>query len=72
MLDNIGEKNLNLPISRISKIIGESSKDIDAGNYYYIEMTSGEKRPINPSASGINLNEFFNVLKSLGVQYEIR
>lgn len=70
--DNIGEKNLNLPISRISKIICESSKNIDAGNYYYIEMTSGEKHPINPSASGINLNEFFNVLKSLGVQYEIR
>lgn len=70
--DNIGERNLNLPISKISKILCESSKNIDAGNYYYIEMVSGEKHPINPSASGINLNEFFNVLKSLGVQYEIR
>jgi hypothetical protein len=70
--DNIGEKSLNLPISKISKIICESSKNIDAGNYYYIEMVSGEKHPINPSASGINLNKFFNALESLGVKYETR
>jgi hypothetical protein len=68
--DNIGEKNLNLPISKISKIICESSKSIDAGNYYYIEMVDGKKYPINTSASGINLNKFFNVLGSLGVKHE--
>ncbi len=70
--DNIGEKSLNLPISKMSKIICDSSKNIDAGNYYYIEMESGEKHPINPSASGINLNKLFNVLKSRGVKYETR
>ncbi len=70
--ENIGEKSLSLPISEISKIICESSQNTDAGNYYYIEMVSGEKHSLNPSASGINLNKLFNVLESLGVKYETR
>lgn len=69
---NVGEKSLNLPISEISKIICESSKNTDAGDYYYIEMVSGEKHPLNPSASGINLNKFLNHLENLGVKYEAR
>jgi hypothetical protein len=70
--DNVGEKNLNLSISKMSKIICDSSKNIDAGNYYYIEMESGEKHPINPSASGINMDKLLNVLESRGVKYETR
>lgn len=70
--DNIGEKSLNLPITEIAKIICESSRNTDAGNYYYIEMANGKKYPLNPSASGINLNTFCNRLESLGVKYETR
>lgn len=70
--EEVGEKSLNLPISEISKIICESSKNTDAGDYYYIEMVNGEKHPLNPSASGINLNKFLNALESLGVKYETR
>lgn len=70
--DNIGEKRLNLPISGISRIICESSKNTDAGNYYYLEMADGKKYPLDPSASGINLNTFCNRLESLGVKYENR
>lgn len=70
--EGIGENNLNLPISKISKVVCESSLNIDTHDYYYIETVGGERHPIHPSASGISLSKFLSALESLGVKCEAR
>ena len=70
--DNVGEKSFKVQLSDISKIICEFSRDIDGSDWYYIETKGGEKYHLNPSASGVNLNKFCNVLESLGVKHEVQ
>lgn len=71
--DNIGERNFRVLISDISKIICETPRhNSETSDWYYIEMLNGDRHHLNPSASGINLNNLLNTLEKFGVKYETR
>lgn len=71
--DNIGERSFSLPIADISKIVRESPKhNAETADWYYLETRSGERHPLNPSVSGVNLNTLCNALEKLGVKLETR
>ena len=66
----LGEKNFQVSINQISKIVCESTRLSDSSNAYYLCLTDSKKIVLESSLSGINLSKFIKVLEQRGVKYE--